>query len=175
MKTEAQYAFRQELCTVHRRIYGSKQIPESDELVLTDGITISTTGLSPVALLAANDFRNYLKTAFGIKAQLVEDGGTVTAVIDQTHLGDADGYMGRKITVSKAGIQIQAYDERGIAQAFYSLEDRMNMRRAPFLKKGVVEQKPAFTTSTPHAMRVPHTRCSTMSPDRRASLPTTTL
>lgn len=151
MKTESRYAFRQDLCTVHRRIYGSKQIPESDELVLTDGITISTKGLSPVALLAAKDFRNYLKTAFGIKAQLVENGGTVTAVINQTDLGDADGYMGRKITVSETGIRIQAYDERGVAQAFYSLEDRMNFRQAPFLKIGTTEEKPLFSPRMVHS------------------------
>ena len=38
-----------------------------------------------------------------------------------------------------------------------------------------VEAKPAFTTSTPQASRVPTTRFSTISPLIRASLPTTTL
>ena len=38
-----------------------------------------------------------------------------------------------------------------------------------------VEAKPAFTTSTPQAMSVPQTMFSTISPLRRASLPTTTL
>ena len=136
----------------HRSVCGSKQqLPESDELVLADGITICTKGLSPVALLAAEDFCDYLNTAFGIKAKLVKDIATITAVIEQAGLGDANGYMGRKIIVSKAGIQIQAYDERGIAQAFYALEDRMNFRQAPFLKIGTTEEKPLFSPRMIHS------------------------
>ena len=38
-----------------------------------------------------------------------------------------------------------------------------------------VEAKPAFTTSTPHEIAVPQTSCSTISPERRASFPTTIL
>jgi len=152
LKQEAPYTFQKALCQPHKRIYAAKkQTPEAEELVLQDGLTIGTAGLDTVAKLAVKDFAAYLKTAFGIKVRLTDGKADITAVVDQADLGSANGYMGRKITVSDSGISIQAYDERGIAQAFYSLEDQMNARQAPFLKKTVTEQKPLFSPRMIHS------------------------
>ena len=150
MKQEP-YSFRKELCRAHRRVYGNRIPAAETDLVLTDGITVGTAGLPPVAKLAAEDFVDYLKTAFGIRAVLTEETAFISAVIEPEALDTAKGYMGRKITVSEAGIRIRAYDDRGIAQAFYALEDRMNRRRAPYLEKGETEQMPVFSPRMIHS------------------------
>ena len=41
-----------------------------------------------------------------------------------------------RVIVSDAGVRIVAADVRALAQAFYHLEDLMNLREGPFLKKG---------------------------------------
>lgn len=150
-KTEEKYDFRKQYCKAHKRIYGFlDSVPQSDEHVLKDGITICVANLETVGKLAAKDFVDYLRTAFGISASLTDRDGDIRVSVGGD-LGKAGGYMGRKITVSDTGITIEAFDQRGIAQAFYSLEDRMNMRRAPFLKKGTTEQKPAFSPRMIHS------------------------
>ncbi|MBQ8302010.1 MAG: hypothetical protein IJX97_00485 [Clostridia bacterium] len=153
LKVEKNYDFRQRMCQPHRRIYGWRERKVSaDEYAVTDGVTISVEGCDEVALLAARDFADYLRTAFGIKAVQVKEGGKIHAYISPIGLSkNADGYMGRRITVSDSGIEIQGYDGRGIAQAFYSLEERMNTRLAPYLKKGTVEQRPAFSPRMTHS------------------------
>ena len=145
-RLEEKYTFRKSYCEPHKRIYGFKdRTPDPDELVIADGITISTRNLEEVGKIAAKDFVDYLRTAFGITAVLTDGDGDISATI-----GGTLGYMGRTVTVDQ-GVQIEAYDQRGIAQAFYSLEDRMNMRRAPFLKKGTATQKPAFSPRMVHS------------------------
>ncbi len=152
MKTEQKYAFRKYYCQPHKRIYGFQdRTPTVEEYVLKDGITIGVGGLETVGLLAAEDFVDYLRTAFGIRAALTQEKGDISICVSQEGLEEACGYMGRKITVSDHGIFIQGYDQRGVAQGLYSLEDRMNARRAPFLKKGVVEQIPEFSPRMIHS------------------------
>lgn len=152
LKKEKPYAFRKEYGQPHKRIYGARErTAAADELVLTDGLTISVRALGEVAQLAAKDFVAYLKTAFGIKAVLTEESADITAVIAPDALTSAKGYMGRKTTVTAKGVIIEAFDERGVAQAFYGLEDRMNRRRAPFLEHGITEQMPAFAPRMIHS------------------------
>lgn len=151
MKHQKPYDFRKDLCRAHKRIYGVSKTATVEELELKDGISICIGEMAPVARLAAEDFADYLKTAFGIRAVLQEAAADITAVIAPEELSAAKGYMGRKTIISDAGIVIQANDERGIAQAFYALEDRMNRRRAPYLEKGVTEQKPVFSPRMIHS------------------------
>ena len=151
LRPEEKYAFRKDYCQPHKRIYGAKtRTPNADELVLTDGITISAANLGEVAALAAKDFASYLKTAFGIRAVLTDGPAAITAMVAPEQLADP-GYMARRIVVTPDGITICANDERGIAQAFYSLEDRMNDRKAPFLTMGETEQRPMFSPRMIHS------------------------
>lgn len=153
LKNEKNYDFRKRLCKPHSRIFvGEGRTPSSDEYALKKEITVSLQSDGKVALTAAEDFKDYLKTAFGIKATFVEENADICAFICAEGLGEnANGYMGRKITVTENGITIQAFDERAIAQAFYSLEERMNTRKAPYLKLGVTEQRPAFSPRMTHS------------------------
>lgn len=152
LKKEQHYDFRKDYGQPHKRIYGAKERKAAaDELILADGVTVSVKGLGEVAQVAAKDFVSYLKTAFGIKAVLTDAAAVITAVIDPDALTTAKGYMGRKITVTDKAVVIEAFDERGVAQAFYSLEDRMNLRKAPFLQQGTAEQMPAFAPRMIHS------------------------
>lgn len=151
-KPEETYAFRKDYGQPHKRIPGAKdRRPAADELVLRDGLTISVGDLGQVAKIAAKDFVAYLKTAFGINAKVVDGRADVTACVDPDALTECKGYMGRRTAVDRNGVTISAFDERGVAQAFYALEDRMNLRRAPFLKQGAAEQKAAFSPRMVHS------------------------
>ena len=151
-KYEAEYAFRKEYCQPHKRIAGWKaRKPVQNELVLKDDLTISAGQLGQVAQCAARDFAAFLKTAFGIRAKVVAGEADITARLDPDALDTCKGYMGRKTTVTATSVEIAAFDERGAAQAFYALEDRMNIRRAPYLEQGVTEQMPAFSPRMIHS------------------------
>lgn len=148
MKAEQNYDFRREVCRIHKRIYNWKsRTPQSDELMLKDGLTISCSTRGPVARTALKDFQGYLKTAFGFRSKVVEGMAEITIAIDP----DLREYMQRRVTVDKTGVTIAAADERGVAQALYTLEDRLNTRQAPFLACGHSEQKPAFSPRMVHS------------------------
>jgi len=152
MPKQQEYAFVKDYCQPHKRITGWKERqPVQKELVLQDGLTVSVGNLGAVAQNAAKDFTAYLKTAFGIRAKVVDGTADITAKIDPDALEQCKGYMGRKTVVGAEGVTIVAFDERGVAQAFYALEDRMNIRRAPFLAYGVTEQMPAFSPRMIHS------------------------
>lgn len=153
LRNEKNYDFRKRLCQPHKRIYVSRDLsPAKDEYAFGREVTICCKCESLVAKTAALDFKDYLKTAFGIKAVLTDGDADISAFIFADGLGEnSNGYMGRKITVTENGITIQAFDERGIAQAFYSLEEQMNTRKAPYLKLGVTEQRPAFSPRMTHS------------------------
>ena len=152
MPKQQEYAFVKDYCQPHKRITGWKERqPAKKELVLQDGLTVSVGNLGAVAQNAAKDFTAYLKTAFGIHAKLVDEAADITAKIDPDALEQCKGYMGRKTEIDAKGVSIAAFDERGVAQAFYALEDRMNVRRAPYLEQGVTEQMPAFSPRMIHS------------------------
>jgi two-component sensor histidine kinase len=48
------------------------------------------------------------------------------------------------VEISSDCIEIIGYDARGLAQGFYSLEEKMNSRRAPYLTFGKTEMKAAL-------------------------------
>ncbi len=153
LKTEKNYDFRKRLCNSHKRIVRDKnERPSANEYEIGSAATVSVENGDTVANLAAKDFVDYLKKAFGIKAELVSDNADITARAVSSGLGEnSNGYMGRKTTVTEKGIVIEAYDMRGIAQAFYALEERMNIRKAPFLTYGVTEERPAFSPRMVHS------------------------
>ncbi len=152
-KKEGNYDFRNRMCTPHSRIYMSRENKRlEDELEIVSGMTMTVECGDAVADLALSDFKDFFNTSFGIELQITESNADITARVVAEGLGEnANGYMGRRITVSESGILIEAFDMRGIAQAFYSLEERMCERRAPYLKHGVTEERPAFSPRMIHS------------------------
>ena len=148
LKREEKYTFQKRFCQVHKPIRNWKEkTPTADEFVLENEMTICLNCDSPVAKTAVKDFAAFLKTAFGFSAKFATENGDLQLSIDPT----MTDYMSRKITVGDKGIAVTAADDRGIAQALYDLENCMNDRKAPFLKKGVSEKKPLFSPRMIHS------------------------
>lgn len=156
LKQEKSYAFKQELQQIHKRDRRDlSAIACEDEYVLPDELVIwLPEKTNEVISIAARDFVDYLQTSMHLTARVADQRESKKChlrVALQQELGDASGYMGHRITVTDADILLEGYDDRGIAQGFYFLEDLMNLRRGPFLKKGVLQRKALFSPRITHS------------------------
>lgn len=153
LKIEQNYDFRKRMCKLHHKVKWDKTIPASlDEYAIPSEITISKDFDSVVADNAIKDFKDYLKVAFGIKATIVKNdkNADIFGTLGK-NLGDGEGYMGRRRTVTDKGILIEAYDERGFQQALFSMEFELNDKKAPYVTKGVLEQRAKYTPRMVHS------------------------
>ncbi len=151
MRVEQKYEFRKNYCRPHKRILNYKnQLKSTDEIALENGLKIYANCDGIVAKTALKDFVSYFKIAFGFSAKLTD---CESEAIIRVYLAPdkISGYMARKTEISSDGVVITAADERGIAQGLYSLEDRMNLRKSPFLKIGTSEEKPLFSPRMIHS------------------------
>ncbi|MBE5873712.1 MAG: hypothetical protein E7287_04805 [Lachnospiraceae bacterium] len=156
LKMEKPYEFKQELRQIHkkdRRDYALR--PTGDELVLRDGIQILLPDYeNEVIMTAATDFMDYLRVSMQLSSGIGTNHDSChqsIKVLLCQELGDASGYMGHRITVGDDGIILEGYDDRGVAQGFYMLEDLMNLRKAPFLKKETLQRKALFSPRITHS------------------------
>ena len=156
LKPEKPYDFKKELKQIHKKDRRDHTLkPALDEFVLKDGIQILLPDYdNEVVMTAAVDFTDYLRVSMGISAGITDkDTGaeqTIRIALNQD-LGDASGYMGHRITVTEGGITLEGYDDRGVAQGFYLLEDLMNLRKAPYLKKETLQRKALFSPRITHS------------------------
>lgn len=160
LQKENRYEFRKRLLTVHeadRRDFTLQ--PEENELELADEIAVYIpTDADEVMLTAARDFVDYLLTSMNISAILKKGKfkrnepaiEVALAAAEGIDLGEYACYRGYRVIVDEA-VRIYAHDSRGAAQALYYLEDLMNMRLAPFLKKGTVSRKPMYSPQMVHS------------------------
>lgn len=149
---ENNYDFRKTMCRMHKRIPNWRaRAPRGDEYVFPDEPSLCLDFSSEVAELAARDFIAYLKTAFGLRAHLVREGAADLTLSLGDDLGEAAGYAGRRTVVAEGGITVTAFDERGAAQALYSIEERLNARRAPYLALGETAERPRFSPRMIHS------------------------
>lgn len=156
LKHEIRYDFKKELLKVHKKdIRNYALSPEKDELALTDGTCIVLCDCDHIVVTtAAKDFCDYLFTSMNVGAMVTKndcDAKCKITVRKNEDLGDASGYKGHRITVGADGILIEGYDEKGIAQAFYYLEDMMSFRKAPYLKIGTKSRKARFEKRSTHS------------------------
>lgn len=156
LKCEKRYDFRREIMQIHKTdIRKYDLLPTDDEVELKDGIVIVMPEEDNiVSYTAAKDFADYLYTSMKIGAAVCRKSigadFEITLEINED-IEEASGYMGFRITTSCGGIKIEGYDHRGLAQALYSLEDIMNIRKAPFIKTGVVKRKALFSPRISHS------------------------
>ena len=155
-KPEKNYEFRHKMLKIHREdIRNKRLVPSLDEIEIKDGfvIDISRT-MTEVVLTAAKDLQDYLLISMGVSVLIDTKGSvageSISVDIAPDKLTNAKGYMGYKLSFDK-GIKIDAFDERGIAQAFYYLEDMMTLRSAPFIKKEVIENKAMYSPRMIHS------------------------
>ena len=96
---------------------------------------------------AARDFADYLFTSMNVTAYVDYDRGqTVKGAVRlavNTDIGEASELRGHRVTVSD-GVLCEGYDEAGVGQALYYLEDVMNLREAPFLPVGCETRRVMF-------------------------------
>jgi len=156
---EKSYQFKTNLLKLHKKDRRDMSLlPSENEFSFFDGIKISVCDMSlkndsdDVIMTALRDFEDYLFTSMNVSAMICRsfDDANMKLSIN-TDLADASGYMGYRITVSENDVTIEGYDVRGIAQALYYIEDTMNIRRAPFLEKGITARKAMFVPRTVHS------------------------
>jgi len=123
-------------------------LPEEGELELKNGICIVLPECDNIVIqTAAKDFAEYLFVSMNIVTAVAKKSvagmQSVTLAVNE-NIEEASGYMGYRITTNENGILIEGWHDKGVAQALYALEDIMNMRKAPFVEKGVIKRKAVF-------------------------------
>ncbi len=148
--SEEGYEFKKLLLDVHEkniRDYSVKK--EEVDFEFNDNTTIVLPNTKDdVIINAVRDFENYLYNSMNLSVAVLKncDRGynLVKISLNKEMTGNAAGYMGYRITITREQILIEGYDNRGIAQALYFLEDLMNLRKAPFIKSQKIERKAVF-------------------------------
>ena len=154
MRIQEKFEFKKELMQVHKKNRRNKALtPAADEFELSGGIKIVVAeDAGVITMTAARDFIDYLFTSMNVPAMLTTEGGENSVTLSvNSDIEEASGFMGYRITTSETGITVEGYDEKGIAQGLYYLEDLMNVRKAPFVKKGVIKRKALFTSRSTHS------------------------
>ena len=149
LPAEAPYAFRAELERVHEenlRDCGVK--PATDDYVILNGACVSIPAdAGEVLCNAARDFADYLFTSQNTGVATVRgSAGAVNVSIDASLPPRTS-----RISVGRNGVIIASSDERAAAQALFHLEDRMSLRRAPFLKIGDTLRRSRFSPRMVHS------------------------
>ena len=149
MTIEKRYEFKKDLMQLHKPgLRDPERKPADNEFVFTDGTVILLPPMADATIThAARDFEAFLYTSMGVAVLVsqnpIPDAKTVKIVLNQD-IGQASGYMGYRITIEKDAILVEGYDNRGIAQGLYFMEDLMGVRRAPYLKQEVIARKAVF-------------------------------
>ena len=145
---EAPYSFRDRLVTVHRTDRRDFSLKASaEEFAFANGSQIAVADDAPeLVRRAAEDFREYLVLSMGVNASVRNVSappkpGLVPSVEIRLAPAEKRGYS---VETGPDGVKIAAADDKMAAQAFYHLEDLMNLRRGPFLKKGTERRSPVF-------------------------------
>ncbi|MBE5867481.1 MAG: hypothetical protein E7293_00760 [Lachnospiraceae bacterium] len=149
MKIEQNYDFCERMLEIHKKDRRNQDLrPSVDEFEFCSPVRILIPrDAGEITLTAARDFADYLFTSMNVTAYVDYDKGNIannTVLLSiNKNLDDASERRGHRITVNQRVI-IEGYDEAGIAQALYYCEDVMNLREAPFLKKGTETRRIMF-------------------------------
>ncbi len=157
LPVEERYAFRKRLDTAHQPgMRDPVARPETDELVIGPSFAIVLPdGSGEVARAAAEDFADYLAVSMELlpTPPVMENHDapagnhpSLRAVFDPS-LGERTS----RIEVSDDGVSVIASDERSYARALYHLEDLMDLRGGPFLRKGAETRRAMFSPRMSHS------------------------
>lgn len=151
LKAEKKYEFRKRMRCVHQKDVRNPELePEECEMEIATGWRIVLPeGYGETALTAAKDFQDYLFVSMGVSVLVCgpeQNGGEKTVMLTVAP-GMEQDYV---ITIGDA-VTIAARDERGLAQGLYCLEDRMNIRRAPFFKRETISHRFLFSPRMIHS------------------------
>ena len=149
MKVEQRYEFKKELMQIHKKgLRDPKRTPNENDFVFTDGTVVLLPPMAdPTVTQGARDFEQFMYTSMGVAVMVSQNpipGAKTVKIALNQNIGAASGYMGYRITIEKESILVEGYDNRGVAQGLYFMEDLMSIRRAPFLKQEVIARKSVF-------------------------------
>lgn len=98
---------------------------------------------------ATKEFKEFLLVEGGVAKDKEEL--TIEFIWEKESLGEFAEFKGRVITVNEDKIVINAFDERGSAQAIYDIEKMLKLNESLFLAKGEYKNKPAFSPRMVHS------------------------
>ncbi|MDD2708290.1 MAG: hypothetical protein PHV34_09795 [Verrucomicrobiae bacterium] len=163
---EERYQFRRRLNQVHR--VGRRNpavVAGKDEVCVGEGwrIVIGESA-PPVVWNAARDLQDYLLDSMGVSVLLVpvaKVASAVTEKIPSIILASKEELpkWGRGLSVPRSYrlvcdpglVVVCGCDARGAAQGGFYLEDLMNLREAPFVRRQDVARKPLFSPRMVHS------------------------
>ena len=149
---EAPYAFRERLECVHERgMRDAAAKAAADEFAFADGARIALLGEAAGCVSVARDFEDYLRVSMGVEASTTVRPGSAERCAVMASLDGTLAARQYRVGVSDGGVRIVAADGRALAQAFYHLEDLMNLRGGPFLRKGEETRRPRFAVRMTHS------------------------
>ena len=150
------YNFRKNLadlsCIHDKNVRDHSLLPKRNEYEITDGAVICIPQNSGAVLrTAVKDFIDYMLVSqnVGLRISNQTEGDISFELKTEEKLSDKKKnaysvYVGN-------GVRISGYSEKGLAQALYKLEFEMNVRKAPFLKKGNTDYSPLFSPRMVHS------------------------
>ncbi|MBQ7399339.1 MAG: hypothetical protein IJW06_02600, partial [Clostridia bacterium] len=152
MLVEKNYDFCKRLLEVHkkdRRDYSL--VREKDEFEFCSPVKIIIEkDADVITKTAAFDFADYLFTSMNVSAYVQSEGEVTEGcikIVTNKDLGTSSERRGHRITVDNH-VLVEGFDGPGNAQGLYYLEDVMNLREAPFLKKGTESRRIMFVPRT---------------------------
>ena len=155
---EQNYDFRKRLLSIHEAdIRDANRSVNDNEYMLPDKLQISIHGsYTDVTETAVRDFIDFLQKSMHILAVPVYHDDNADIIISLAeeagiYLGEAAIYKGFMIDTTANGIYVYGYDERGIGQGLYYMENLMTFEQAPLLKLGRILKKPLFAPRMIHS------------------------
>ncbi|MBQ5746975.1 MAG: hypothetical protein IIV81_03445 [Clostridia bacterium] len=147
LKYEERYDFRKRMTKGHTELKrDANTVCADNEIEIKCGFSFEREDNSIVIDNAVKDFCSFMKNSMAVEKGV--NGGIVLRISDD--LGDYNSYKGYRIEADDK-IVISGYDERGVAQALYDLEEVLALRRGPFVKKETVLRKPMFSPQMVHS------------------------
>ncbi|MBQ4526458.1 MAG: hypothetical protein II998_00135 [Clostridia bacterium] len=150
MITEEKYDFKKRMLSVHKSgVRDMNLTSENGEYEIKNGFSIILPkDYSDVVLTASKDFQDYLFTSMKVSAMLTENPASksncLIIAFDENQNEDYKICFDENITIT-------AKTDRMAAQGVYCLEDMMNTRRAPFIKKDEIKHTFMFSPRMTHS------------------------
>ena len=142
MNKEAKYEFRKRIDEVHRpdvRSATAERCKADETAIDGEWAIVSPEALTPGS--AALDLQNYLQVSMGLSLPVRREGGRKTIVLEPQ---EEKGFFWN---VEADRIVLRGNIRRGV----YWLEDLINLREAPYLKRGNGRRKPLFSPRMVHS------------------------
>ncbi len=149
LNVEKSYEFRNRMRVLHRADVRDFTVKAAaDELTVENGWQVVLPELyGDVVMVAAQDLQEHLFVSMKVSVLLVTEQTDSRAITLTVNPAQREDYV---ITVGD-GIAVVGKNERGLAQALYCLEDRMNAKKAPIFKKEVIRHTFLFSPRMVHS------------------------